>query len=69
MWGNQHTSRHATLMHQLNVARNDLARAGMAREPSLRAHYVSLAESALALWRHGYNAAPAGTRRRWRCGK
>jgi hypothetical protein len=56
-------------MHQLNVARNDLARAGMSREPSLRAHYVSLAESALQLWRHGYNAAPASTRRRWKCGR
>lgn len=69
-YGNQHESNKGTLMHQLHVARNDLRRASLApRESPMRAHYVALAEAALQLWRYGYNATPAGTRRRWKCGK
>lgn len=69
MPGNQHHSRYGDLRKQLAVARNDLARADLARDPAQRAHYVALAASALALWRHGYESAPASTRRRWKAGR
>jgi len=58
MTGNQHHSRKATLMFYLRRARSILSD-GM----------LDVAREYLATWRKEYAEAPAGTRRRWKCGK
>lgn len=56
--GNQHSSRKATLLVLLHVARE-----------ALRAGHWQSARSCLFVYRMAYNAAPASTRRRWRAGQ
>jgi hypothetical protein len=58
MTGNQHASPKAELMERLLIARR-----------ALRYGFLGLARQQLIWWREGYMAAPASTRRRWKCGK
>jgi multidrug resistance efflux pump len=68
--GNQYVGRAAALRKLLRVARQDLQRARILRaDKALSAHYVAQARAALALYRAGYEAAPASTQRRWRVGR
>lgn len=67
---NQHASPRAKLLAILAVARGDLQRARVLRDdPIMRAYSVAQARAALQLFRAGYSAAPASTRRRWKCGR
>jgi hypothetical protein len=56
--GNQHASRYGVLMRMLHMARDDL-----------RLGLVGLASYRLAVFWTMHAEAPAGTRRRWKCGR
>ena len=55
---NQYNSRKGTLIAMLDLARENL-----------NVGHVSMARYWLAQWRNNYDAAPASTRRRWKCGR
>jgi hypothetical protein len=61
------------LFSLLRIIRFDIARARFARvslrDEALSAHFLAQARAALQLFRAGYDAAPASTRRRWGCGR
>jgi len=74
-WGNQHESRKARILSLLDWARDnvrtaeEMGRAGFGPSDGARIQANRSARHWLSRARAEMNAAPASTRRRWRCGK